>query len=211
MGVRAWELGIRGDWQGTRVRANLHALDRTYSRQKPSHASNSRHTRSHINPHVIWQGAGDKEGLLRSDGSMVNREGSLDLKRPKRSCLARSWRGRARGRAVAREEILHGRASVPPVVWIGGAVRRQRAMRQSWNLVEASSVAARASPDASAPTHQPSLVSPSASAQRVSFRRSVSTHVARPGSGAHVFHVSAQHAPPRSYVACVIRPLDHPC
>ena len=119
MGVRAWELGVSGEWQ--RVRANLHALDRTHLRQRPSHASNARHTRSRINPHVIWQGARDKEGLLRSDGSMLSREGSLDLKRPRRSRLARSWRGRARGRAVAREEILHGRASVPPVMWIGGS------------------------------------------------------------------------------------------
>ena len=86
MGVRAWELGVSGEWQ--RVRANLHALDRTHLRQRPSHASNARHTRSRINPHVIWQGARDKEGLLRSDGSMLSREGSLDLKRPRRSC----WR-----------------------------------------------------------------------------------------------------------------------
>ena len=60
-------------------------------RQRPSHASNARHTRSRINPHVIWQGTRGKERLLRSDGSMVSGEGSSDLKRPRRSCLARSW------------------------------------------------------------------------------------------------------------------------
>ena len=70
-----------------------------------------------------------------------------------------------------------------------------------------------ASPHGSVPTRQPPRVNPHWSVPMRQHNASAparqSPRVNRPVAGAHASHIPAQHAPPLSYVACVIRALDH--
>jgi hypothetical protein len=142
-----------------------------------------------MNLHAIRQGARGKEGLLLSDGSMVSREGSSDLKRSRRSCWVRqSWRMSSCSRGDP--------PSVPPAVWVGGrstyserqclgaehtgqsmldvgprhptCTRNSQCPHASSLPLVSTHVRSRVGPYVSVPTRQPSLVSPIAPDQRVS-------------------------------------------